>query len=84
MPSFADLEASASIEEAPRVDDRFVLERAVGRGGMGTVYRARRVENGEVVALKIMRSDITDATRVTREAAALFATLEHPASSFAT
>lgn len=32
----------------------------IGSGGMGTVYRARHAESGQIVALKVMRADLAD------------------------
>ena len=32
----------------------FILERMIGRGGMGAVYRARREDTGEIVAVKAL------------------------------
>ena len=57
------------------------VDRAIGRGGMGEVYRARDVRLGRDVALKVLPSGvIVDATRrarVEREARTL-AALSHP------
>ena len=55
------------------------LERAVGRGGMGVVYSARK-SDGERVAVKVLRRDVVHgacAERFEREARVLSA-LEHP------
>lgn len=57
---------------------RFRIERRIGAGGMGTVYRGRDLESGDPVAIK--RLDIrgkNDAERFVREAAVL-AELSHP------
>lgn len=37
----------------------FVLEAEIGRGGMGVVYRARRTDGGEVVAIKLMAPELS-------------------------
>ncbi len=57
------------------IDHRWLLEEAVGRGGMGTVYRARDLTDGRIVAVK--RVELDDA-RFEREARIL-AELAHPA-----
>src|SRR5215472_2753183 len=56
---------------------RFEIEREVGAGGMGTVYRARDLDTGKAVAIK--RLDIrgkSDEERFLREASVL-AELKH-------
>jgi serine/threonine protein kinase len=57
-----------------------VLE-IIGQGGMGTVYKARQRHLDRIVALKILRPDLSSqpafADRFTREARAL-ASLSHP------
>lgn len=59
----------------------YTLDRRVGRGGMGVVYRAVERETGDVVALKMLRHDLTldrqVAERFHREAAIL-RELRHP------
>src|SRR5512140_2067912 len=57
---------------------RFQLLAHSGRGGMGSVYRARDLENGHLVALKVLTLDRPfDLVRFGREAM-LLATVHHP------
>jgi hypothetical protein len=56
---------------------RFELLAEAGAGGMGTVYRARDVQTGDVVAVKLMHAG-EGAERFEREAEIL-ATIAHPA-----
>ncbi|MCA9524008.1 MAG: protein kinase, partial [Myxococcales bacterium] len=57
---------------------RFRLERMVGEGGMGFVFRARDTESGQAVAVKILRgSSIREIERFDREARVL-GELDHP------
>jgi len=48
------------------IADRWVIEGNVGRGNRATVYRARDVATGEVVAIKVFRSDLASAMDSTR------------------
>ena len=65
--------------ETVPVVDRFVIERAVGAGGMGAVYRALDRQSGALVALKIaFADDDQHRARAVVEADAL-ASLDHPA-----
>ncbi len=41
---------------------RYQIERPVGRGGMGTVYRAMDIMVGDLVALKVLDAAVTGAT----------------------
>lgn len=46
-----------------RVGQRFgdyIVEDQIGRGGMGVVFRARHVDSGDIVALKLMAPDLAD------------------------
>jgi eukaryotic-like serine/threonine-protein kinase len=42
------------------VIERYAIERWIGGGGMGTVYRARRQPDGEVVAIKLLKPELPD------------------------
>src|SRR6185436_10476324 len=39
-----------------RIDDRYEILDALGAGGMGAVYRARRIHLGDEVAIKVMQA----------------------------
>ena len=71
---------AATAVNAPKVGDYQLVEK-LGAGGMGAVYRAQRISDGEVVALKILpRSKAQDEeflTRFEQEARAAF-DLSHP------
>lgn len=56
-----------SVLGAPRPPRGYVLEEVIGTGGMAVVHRARVVETGRVVALKLMQEAMAaDATLVAR------------------
>lgn len=63
------------------LDDKYELLARLGQGGMGTVYRARRVHIGDEVAVKMLKQNyVTEAdaiARFRREAQAA-ASLHHP------
>ena len=62
------------------LEDRFIIERAVGEGGMGAIYRARDIREDQAAAIKILRGDTepdTAALRFAREARAL-SSINHP------
>jgi predicted ATPase len=59
---------------------RFEIERVIGSGGMGTVYRARDVSSGDLVALKLLSGatpGLAETARFVREAR-LLSELRHP------
>lgn len=64
-----------------RVGGRFVVEREVGRGGAGVVYRAYDLETERNVALKVIASEAgvapAEESRLAREGE-LLASLDHP------
>jgi predicted Ser/Thr protein kinase len=66
----------------PRVvDAKYRIERSLGRGGMGAVYRARDVRLERDVAIKVVRPDLladSDARIRFRREAQIIAGLQHP------
>jgi len=60
---------------------RYQLDECIGSGGMGTIYRARRLHIGDTVAVKILRPEVVEneisRERFHREARAA-ALLHHP------
>jgi hypothetical protein len=68
-------------EELGAVLTHVTVEALIGSGGMGAVYRARRKDSGEVVALKILPRELAEKPgfqeRFAREAK-VFAGLHHP------
>src|SRR5690242_11110187 len=68
----------AVLPEGTVLADRFTLQALVGRGGMGSVYRARDALSGQLVALKLLHTHSPEALlRFSREAS-LLARLRHP------
>jgi len=62
------------------IGGKFAVEEHIGAGAMGDVYRATHIGLGRPVALKVMRTDLSDETfvaRFQREARAASA-LDHP------
>jgi serine/threonine-protein kinase len=62
------------------VADRYVIDRVLGRGGMGTVYLARDVKHGRQVAIKVLSAEAVahvGAKRFLREVRVM-ARLQHP------
>ena len=64
------------------LDGRYQLDRAVGRGGMGMVFRATQLNLGRTVAVKVLPVDLVDRidefeARFRREALAI-SRLQHP------
>ncbi|MBK9034162.1 MAG: protein kinase [Myxococcales bacterium] len=73
------LAAVLGTEAAPPEIDRFIVERKIGEGGMGVVYRARDRASGDAVALKLLaQGNDADDARFAREARIL-GELRHPA-----
>ena len=61
--------------------DGYILERVLGRGGMGSVYLARRLEDGKQVALKVLDPELASKEKVSerfRREARLMIELDHP------
>lgn len=67
--------------EVRQVGDRWIIEKPLARGGMSTVYRGRDLETGELVAIKVLRSnlkpELRSSERFKREAR-IASRLAHP------
>ncbi len=61
----------AALQSGEVLGGRFVIEHAVGKGGMGVVFRATDRATQEAVALKVLRNREGDARRFEREARVL-------------
>jgi serine/threonine protein kinase len=63
------------------VDGRYRVLEAIGRGGMGVVYKVEHVRMGKIAAMKVLHRDLADdpdvIQRFEREAAAV-SRLQHP------
>jgi CheY-like chemotaxis protein len=48
------------LERFPASFDTYTLLRKIGAGGMGSVYEARRITDGRIVALKLLSAELSD------------------------
>ncbi|MEO8623836.1 MAG: protein kinase [bacterium] len=62
------------------LDGRYAIEREIARGGMATVYLARDLRHGRLVAIKVLRAEIAAAVGAERFLAEIrvTASLQHP------
>jgi tRNA A-37 threonylcarbamoyl transferase component Bud32 len=63
------------------IDKKYRVDRVIGRGGMGAVYRARDVRLDRDVAIKVVRADLLDDAEARarfRREAQIVARLQHP------
>ena len=75
------LQAAVGAQVGRVLGGRYQLDQVIGSGGMGEIYRARRLHIGDTVAVKVLRPDVVDneksRQRFYREARAA-AMLHHP------
>ncbi|MBI2567183.1 MAG: protein kinase [Candidatus Schekmanbacteria bacterium] len=67
-----------TMRDAPRQVDRYELGELLGRGGMGSVYRAVDTETGEQVALKLVRDAKAVMLQAVRREIRVLSILRHP------
>ena len=72
MPAGSDLETA--------LREHYALERELGQGGMATVYLARDLKHGRLVALKVLRPELAASLGSERFLAEIKTTanLQHP------
>jgi HAMP domain-containing protein len=72
-------ENPTNVQVGETIDDRYLVTRFVGSGGMGIVYAAERVHDKKPLAIKIMvgTTEREDAARFAREAE-IASQLQHP------
>jgi eukaryotic-like serine/threonine-protein kinase len=68
----------SELTESSVVDGRFELQSERGRGGMGTVWRARDRQGGNTVALKVLHDTGTEQLERFLREGVLLARLSHP------
>jgi serine/threonine-protein kinase len=75
------IKPKATVNAGRVLGGRYQLDVAIGSGGMGDIYRARRLHIGDTVAVKVLRPEVVDNAqsrqRFYREARAA-AMLHHP------
>ena len=69
---------SCSAQPGEIVDDRYLLERIAGHGGMGVVWRALELATGRLVALKLHNRRHSERLRLVQEAEVL-SSVQHDA-----
>ncbi len=67
-----------TLEVGERVLERYIVERVLGRGGMGEVHRGRHERLGLIVALKILTDTSPDLEKRFEREAQLMARVRHP------
>jgi tRNA A-37 threonylcarbamoyl transferase component Bud32 len=54
--------STARLAQGTRLNGIFEIEKHIASGGMGEIYRGHAIETGDVVAIKVMRTDLADNT----------------------
>src|SRR3954470_5632646 len=54
--------SSGRLAAGTRLNGIFEIDQHIAYGGMGEIYRGHAVETGDVVAIKVMRTDLADNT----------------------
>jgi serine/threonine protein kinase len=52
--------STSRLAQGTKLNGIFEIERHIASGGMGEIYQGRAIETGDVVAIKVMRTDLAD------------------------
>ena len=74
------MKADTIVEIGTEFENRYLIERELGRGGMAVVYLARDRKHDRLIALKVLRSEIAEMLGAERflEEIRITARLDHP------
>ncbi|MCB9672087.1 MAG: serine/threonine protein kinase [Alphaproteobacteria bacterium] len=66
------------LEPGALIDDRYIVEAEIGRGGMAVVYRVRHAQLGTLAALKLLTMPATSVQKRLMHEGRVQAALQHP------
>ncbi len=78
MPAASSASAPPVLERGDVVAGAYRIEARIGGGGMGAVYRARRIRDDRAVALKVVREHAPDLVARLEREARITGSIDHP------
>ncbi len=60
LPSANSTAAESDVAKLPSFPERFQIVRLLGKGGMGEVYHVKDLESGNDVAIKVLKSELSE------------------------